>query len=46
MRVILRDTDGDAWLDPADAKALVPLLRPFPVDEEVKRLAEMGIEIG
>ena len=35
MPVILRGTDADAWLDPdiADAKALVPLLRPFPAGE-------------
>jgi putative SOS response-associated peptidase YedK len=33
MPVILRGADADAWLDPADAKALVPLLRPFPAGE-------------
>jgi putative SOS response-associated peptidase YedK len=37
MPVILRGADADGWLDPgfAAAKALVPLLRPFPADDMV-----------
>ncbi len=50
MPVILRGTDTDAWLDPdiADAKALLPLLRPlppegmiaFPVSARVNKVSE------
>jgi putative SOS response-associated peptidase YedK len=36
MPVILCGADADAWLDPrVDAKAIVPLLRPFPAGEMV-----------
>jgi putative SOS response-associated peptidase YedK len=37
MPVILRGDEAEAWLDPGveDAKALVPLLRPFPAAEMV-----------
>jgi putative SOS response-associated peptidase YedK len=37
MPVILRGDEAEAWLDPdvEDAKALVPLLRPFPAEEMV-----------
>jgi putative SOS response-associated peptidase YedK len=37
MPVTLRGDGADAWIDPGveNAKAMVPLLRPFPAEEMV-----------